>query len=403
MLVAASAGWMLDAFVVMLFAMLLATLIPALQLTTQQAGILVSVPLLTSALGGLAFGVVADRYGRVRALVGSILVFSIFTGLSALAGTFWQLVVLRACVGLGMGGEWACGASLVSETWPAAHRGKAMGFMQSTWAIGYGLAALITALVLPLWGWRAVLACGLLPVAIAPWIVWRIYEPPPASGRREDWRLADIFRGRLGRLTAAITAMNACTLFGWWGMNAWVPAYLSLPPDRGGIGMSTGMMTSAIVTMQVGTWLGFVLFGYASDRFGLKRTYVTYVLTAAALLPLYSVISSPALLVVLGPVVAFFGTGYFSGFGVLTSRIYPRRIRATGQGFTYNTGRMASAAAPFAVGSLASGGGFGLAFGLTGIAFLLAACTWFWIPGLAIADVGDDLVADGAAAPATSS
>ena len=184
-LAAASAGWMLDAFVVMLFAMLLATLIPSLRLTTFQAGVLVSVPLLTSSLGGLAFGVIADRFGRVRALVGSVLVYSIFTGLSAFADTFWQLVVLRHLVGLGMGGEWACGAALVSETWPSAHRGKAMGFMQSAWAIGYGLAALVTALVLPVWGWRAVLVCGLLPCAITPWIVWRTTNlRPPASRRR---------------------------------------------------------------------------------------------------------------------------------------------------------------------------------------------------------------------------
>ena len=320
-LIAASVGWMLDAFVVMLFAMLLATLIPALQLTTQQAGILGSVPLMTSAVGGLAFGVIADRCGRVRALVGSILVYSVFTGLSAFAGTFWQLAILRAFVGLGLGGEWACGASLVSETWPAAHRGKAMGFMQSTWAIGYGLAALATAVVLPVWGWRAVFAVGLLPIAITPWILRRIQEPPPDEARAGDWHLADIFRGRLGRLTTAITIMHACALFGWWGMNAWVPAYLSLPPSSGGIGMSTRVMSSAIVTMQVGTWLGFVLFGCASDRFGLKRTYVTYVLTAAVLLPLYSVITRPTFLFILGPIVAFFGTGYFSGFGVLTARI----------------------------------------------------------------------------------
>ncbi len=147
-----------------------------------------------------------------------------------------------------------------------------------------------------------------------------------------------MFRGRTLRLTAAITFMNACALFAWWGLNSWVPAYLSLPPAQGGVGLATETMSWFVVAMQVGMWLGYVTFGYIGDAFGRKRVYVTYLLVAAVLLPLYGAVTRPAILLLLGPFVAFFGTGYFSGFGAVTAEIYPTAIRATAQGFTYNVG-----------------------------------------------------------------
>jgi MFS family permease len=132
--------------------------------------------------------------------------------------------------------------------------------------------------------------------------------------------------------------------------------------------------------MQVGMWFGYVTFGFIADALGRKRSYVLYLVAAAVLLPLYGIVRNPLVLLALGPFVAFFGTGYFSGFGPLTAELYPTSVRATAQGFTYNTGRLASAVAPFAVGSLAQARGFDLAFSITGIAFLLAAVAWTWIP-----------------------
>jgi MFS family permease len=181
-------------------------------------------------------------------------------------------------------------------------------------------------------------------------------------------------------LTLAVTLMNACTLFGWWGLNGWVPAYLSLPTAQGGIGLSTETMSWLIVAMQVGMWLGYVTFGYLSDRIGRKRLYVSYLLAASLLLPLYGFMKVPVVLLLLGPFVAFFGTGFFSGFGALTAEIYPTGIRASAQGFTYNIGRIASAAAPFTVGSLAASRGFSSAFAVAGAAFLVAALMWTFIP-----------------------
>lgn len=385
-LVAAALGWMLDAFDVMLFSMVTAALITGLGISKAEAGLLGSITLVAGAGGGFIFGVVADRQGRTRALMASVLLYSLFTGLCGVAQNLWQLAIFRVFLGLGMGGEWASGAALVSETWPAEHRGKAFGFMQSSWAIGYAGAALVTGLVLPSFGWRAVFFVGVLPALFTVWVQRRVEEPAlwkqaKAEGAdRPTVSIGDMFRGRLLPLTVAVTFMNACTLFGWWGLNSWIPAYLSLAPAQGGIGLSAQVMSAFVVAMQVGMWFGYVTFGFISDTIGRKRAYVIYVLCASVLLPLYGAIHTPALLLALGPFVAFFGTGYYSGFGALTAEIYPTAIRATAQGFTYNTGRIASAAAPFIVGELATSHGFGAAFLVTGAAFLLAAISWIWIP-----------------------
>lgn len=384
-LVAASLGWMLDAFDIMLFALLTSSVITALGISKSQAGALGSVTLLAAAAGGLVFGVISDRYGRTRALMGSVLMYSVFTALCGFTNSFWQLAVARALLGLGMGGEWASGATLVSETWPAAQRGKALGFMQSSWAIGYGIAALVTWIVLDqlALSWRVAFFVGILPAFFTLWVRSGVQESPlwlAHQTTRVKGAFADIFRdGRTG-LTIAVTLMNAFTLFAWWGLNAWVAARLSLAPDQGGLGMSAGTVARLVLVNQLGMWIGYVTFGYIADAVGRKRTYIAYLLVASVLIPLYGFIKSPTLLLVLGPFVMFFGTGYFSGFGALTAEIYPTAIRGRAQGFTYNIGRVASAAAPFVAGSLATSRGFGVAFSVSGAAFFLAALTWFWIP-----------------------
>ena len=359
-LVAAGLGWMLDSFDVMLYALVLAALISELGMSTGTAGFLGSLTLVASAAGGLLFGVIADRYGRTRALIWSVLIYSVFTAACGFAQSVAQLAVFRVCLGIGMGGEWASGAALVSETWPDQHRGKALGLMQSTWAIGYALAAIVTALVLPRWGWRAVFFVGIAPALFTLWIRRRVPEPEmwrktrDAASPARGCGSATCFRGPIGRLTLMVTLMNACTMFAWWGFNLWIPAYLSLAPEQGGIGLSTGAMAGLVLAMQAGMWLGYVTFGFISDALGRKRTYVAYLAGAAVLILMYGATRDPRLLLGLGPLVAFFGTGYFSGFGAVTAEIYPTSIRATAQGFTYNIGRIASAVAPFAVGSLAA-------------------------------------------------
>jgi len=390
-LIAASMGWALDAFDVMLFSLTLAAVIKDLGLTKTQAGALGSITLLGGAVGGLVFGHVADRFGRTRALMASVLIYSVFTAACGLSQTLWQFAIFRALLGLGMGGEWASGAALVSETWSTKYRGRALGFMQSSWAIGFAAAAMVVGFVLPRYGWRAVFFVGVLPAFFTLWVRRNVEEPAvwtaqhlagpgaPAAGVMRV-RFTDMFRGDMLGTTAIVTFMNACALFGWWGLNGWIPAYLSLPSAQGGVGLSTATMSWFIVAMQVGMWFGYVSFGYISDVVGRKRVYVTYLLMASVLLPLYGSMSVPVVLLLLGPFVAFFGTGFFSGFGAVTAEIYPTAIRASAQGFTYNIGRIASAAAPFTVGKLATTHGFSVAFTITGVAYLLGAIAWNWIP-----------------------
>jgi MFS family permease len=382
--VAASFGWMLDSFDVMLYSIVLAELVkdPTLHLSLQTAGILNSVTLIAAAAGGIAFGVIADRIGRKRALIAAVLIYSVFTAACGLAQSAVQLAVFRVCLGLGMGGEWATGAALVSESFPARHRGKALAFVQSSWAIGYGLAALINLLVMPLWGWRGVFFVGVLPALFTVWIQQRVDEPKiwHHAAATERGRLGAIFEPSIVAVTLAVTFMNACCLFGWWGLNSWVPAYLRLSPAQGGVGLSSEVMSLFVIAMQVGMWFGYVSFGFIADAIGRKPAYIGFVLVAAILLPLYGVMRTPAALLVLGPFVAFFGTGYYSGLGAIVAELYPTAVRATAAGFTYNLGRLASAAAPLTIGRVAETRGFGPAFTITGAAFLLAAASWMWIP-----------------------
>jgi len=314
--------------------------------------------------------------------MGSILTYSVFTAACGLSQNAAQLAVFRICLGIGMGGEWASGASLVSESWPREHRGKALGLMQSAWAIGYGAAAIVTWLVLPRYGWRAVFFVGVIPALLTMWIrryveepaIWKTRPRTGQSGFRQ------LFAPGMAGLTVALTIMNACTLFAWWGFNLWLPGFLALPVAQGGVGLSTATMSGFVVAMQIGMWFGYVTFGFVSDALGRKRVYITYLIVAAVLLFIYVSVRTPIVLLLLGPLVAFFATGYYSGFGAVTAEVYPTAIRATAQGFTYNVGRVASAVAPYAVGSLAQTRGFSAALSICSVAFLLAALTWIWIP-----------------------
>jgi MFS family permease len=254
--IAASLGWMLDAFDVMLFALVVASLIedPTLGLSLSSAGILGSLTLVSAAAGGIGFGVLADRFGRKQALMAAVLLYSVFTAACGFAQSALQLAVFRMFVGLGMGGEWATGAALVSEWFPPAHRGKALAFVQSSWAVGYGAAALVNMLVLPYWGWRGVFFVGVLPALFTIWIRRSVEESPlwRSSSRADRGRISAIFAAPVGQLTLVLTLMNACTLFGWWGLNAWVPAYLRLSPAEGGIGLASSTMSLFVIAMQVG-------------------------------------------------------------------------------------------------------------------------------------------------------
>ncbi len=386
-LLAASLGWMLDSMDILLYSMVLTYMMRDLEMQEGTAGLMTSLTLVSSAIGGVIFGILADRAGRSRALMASILVYSIFTAACGLSQTVVQLGVFRVLLGLGMGGEWASGAALVAETWPSQHRGKAMGVMQSSWAIGYGLAAALTAIILPRLGWRAVFFAGVLPAMVTFWIQKCVPEPEiwrrsKSAARRSSTltELRTLWQGSCRRHIVVASIANAGTMFAWWGLFTWIPAFLSLPPERGGAGLNILKTSTWIILMQVGMWFGYVSFGFISDWAGRKRTYVAYILIAAVLVPIYAHTRTPSSLLLIGPLVGFFGTGYFSGFGAITAEIFPTNVRASAQGLTYNLGRGVSAAAPFLVGALSTRHGLGSSLMLTSGAFLFAGLTALLLP-----------------------
>ncbi len=385
-LVAAFLGWMLDGMDILLYAFALSAIRTEFALGAAAAGSLASVTLVASAFGGALFGMLADRVGRVRALVASILTYSVFTALTATSHGVAELVLWRALVGLGLGGEWSTGAVLVAETWPARHRGKAIGFVQSGWAIGYMLAALCAALVLPRWGWRALFLVGIAPALVTVWIrrrvaepvVWREQARAPGALRRA---LLDLAHPPLRRRALVATLTTTCVLFAYWGLFTWIPTFLSTPVEMGGAGLGIVRSSAWIVPMQIGAFFGYTLFGFWADRFGRRPTFVAFLLAAAVLVPAYCLgARSSLLLLALGPAVGFFGHGYFSVFGALLAELFPTRIRATAQGFTYNAGRGLSALAPFAIGGVADRAGLGPALACTSAFFLAGALVSLWLP-----------------------
>jgi len=382
-LIAGGLGWMLDAMDVMLFSLVIAYLLREFSMDTRTAGFLNSLTLVASALGGLLFGFLADRIGRTRALMASILVYSLSSAACAFTHTIPQLGFFRFVLGLGMGGEWTTAAALIAETWRAEHRGKALGLMQSAYAIGEAIAALVVAVVLPHFGWRAVFLAGVFPAIVVLWIRTRVPESElwkQRASRRERAKLGPLFRGETLRNGILATMMNSFAMFGYWGLFVWIPGYLSLPVAQGGRGLSLAKTTSFFLLLCGGKWLGYALFGFFADAYGRRRPYFAYLLVAAALVPVYGLVHTPLWLLILGPIVGFFGIGFFSGFAAIASEIFPGEIRATAMGLSYNVGRGLSAAAPFMVGSLALRFGIGPAFLLPAGAYLIAAALALVLP-----------------------
>jgi MFS family permease len=394
-LVAATAGWMLDAMDVMLYAFALGQIRAEFGLTAAQAGALASVTLVASAAGGIGAGVLADRYGRARVLRFAVLTYSVFTALTATAGSVWQLVLWRTLLGFGMGGEWSAGSVLVAETWPSEHRGKAIGVMQSGWAVGYILAAGLAALVLPRWGWRPLFLFGLAPAALAFWIRRRVPEPEIWRPRSADthWSAALRAMARPPLLARTVTATAIATflLFAYWGLFTWVPAFLAAPVDQGGAGLSVVRSSGWIVPMQLGALAGYLSFGFLADRLGRRPVFLAFVLSSAVLVPLYGgAARDPVALMALGPLIGFFGHGYFSVFGAMLAELYPTAIRGTAQGFCYNAGRAVSALAPVSIGAIADARGLGAALGFTALFYLGAGALIWRLPETRGVDLRSD-------------
>jgi MFS family permease len=384
-LVAAWAGWTLDSLDVMLYALVLPPMMAALHLSPATAGWIQSLSLVASAIGGVVLGRLADRAGRTRALITSVTLYAAFTAACGFATGAVSLAVFRIGLGVGLGGEWASGAALISETWPDRHRGRALAFMQSGWPVGYALAAAVSWFVQHVLGldWRAVFFAGVLPALLTLWVRWRVPEPERWRQARAAAERPSVRRALGGPMlvtTAVLAAMNGCVLFAYWGLNTFLPSFLAAAPSAGGAGLGREVMSGFVAANQAGTWCGFMTFGMVSDRLGRRRACVGYLLMAAALLWVYTSTRQPLLLLALGPLASFFTTGYFSSFGEVTGELYPTAIRATAQGLTYNLGRVMSALAPWAVGAAAQAGGYGLALDVAASGFAIAAMLWAVLP-----------------------
>jgi putative sialic acid transporter len=399
-LVAAQLGYTLDAMDFVLYLVAIKSLMDVFGFTTAEAGLIATVALIASAAGGLLFGMAADYFGRTRALMATILIYSIATLGAATAQDFTQLMIWRAVVGIGMGGEWSAGAVLVSETWPAEHRGKAIGIMQSGWALGYILAAIAAAAILPTFGWRWLFAVGAIPALFVFWVRRNVKEPalwsaerkksePSQAGSRYNTLAAIFGREFIGR-TLKASLLTSLVMFGYWGFSTWLPSYLATPIEQGGAGMSIVKSMAWIIPTQIGAFFGYLSFGFISDRIGRRPAFIVFLFAAAVLVPIYGhMAQSPWALLATGPLLGFFSHGYFSVFGAMLSELFDTRVRATGQGFTYNVGRVLGGLAPYIIGTLALTRGLGPALALTSAFFIAGALMILTLPETRGRHIGD--------------
>jgi MFS family permease len=396
-LTAAALGWMLDAFDAMLYALVLAYVMRDFGMSKATSGLLNTLTLLASGIGGVSFGFVADRIGRKHALIISMLTYSACSFASGLSTSVPMLAAFRFVLGLGMGGAWNTGATLVAETWPTALRAKALSIVQSSWAIGYALAALVAGIVLHYADWRMVFFVGVLPALVTAWIqrgvpeseMWEEHHRLAQESKRvaeaqhqyEHHSFARIFRPPFLKSTIALLLMNFFGMFAWWGLFTWIPPYLSLPVEQGGRGFGVmGTTTLLVVLNLVGMFPGYAGFGWVADRLGRRPAFMLYTFCAAVLVPLYAMSRSPVNVMIMGTVVAFFGTGFFSGSGIIASEIFPTTVRARALGFTYNGARTMSSIAPFVIGKVGQTKGLSWAFFLCGAAFFLSMLVATQIP-----------------------
>ncbi|MDU2063251.1 MAG: MFS transporter [Sporomusaceae bacterium] len=385
-LIAGFFGYALDAFDVMVYAFALTTLLGEWGLSAVEAGFLATVTLFSSAVGGIGAGLFSDKLGRKKAIMTTILLFSIFTGLSGLAQNLVQLAIARTILGLGMGGQWTAGVLLISETWSTKNRAKAIGIMQSGWAFGYVMAAIASMVILPVWGWRTLFMIGIIPgalllvwlaVAVEETDMWKSMKQGETAQRVSVWQ---IFSPQLIRYTLVITLSSTFMMFAYWGLFTWLPGYLSTPVEKGGAGLSILKSSGFMIPTMLGAWIGYVTYGFFADKFGRRPVFAIYLMIAAVLVYFYGSVRNVTTLMILGPLVGIFGSGSFSGFGAICSESFPTAVRGVGTGFTYNVGRMISAVSPMVIGYFAGLYGMGSALGLTSFAYFLAGVSIFLIP-----------------------
>jgi MFS family permease len=359
-LVATFGGWALDGMDTMVYSFVIPSLIAAWHISRGQAGLLSTATLVVSAVGGWMAGVLADRFGRVKILQITIAWFAVFTFLSGFTHSFWQLLITRGLQGLGFGGEWAVGSVLIGETIRAEHRGKAVGTVQSGWAVGWGITAILYTVLFswlpPSMAWRAMFWMGILPALLVLYIRRFVAEPALYRETRQTADQAggvslwEIFSPSLLRTTLFCSLLAIGAQGGYYAITTWLPTYLK--SSRGLSVINTGGYLGVIIG---GSFAGYIYGAYLTDRLGRKKTLVLYAACCMVTVVAYTFLPiSNSVMLALGFPLGFFASGAFSPMGAFYTELFPNRLRGSGQGFSYNVGRGLGALFPTLVGFLSA-------------------------------------------------
>ncbi|MHB1302915.1 MAG: MFS transporter [Acidiphilium sp.] len=379
---ACAGGWGLDGMDFMIYPLVIGAIMHQWSIAPGPAGFAATLTLLASAAGGWVAGYVSDRIGRVRVLQITILWFSAFSLLSAFAQNFDQLVACRALLGFGFGGEWAAGAILMGEVIRPAYRGRAVGSVQSAWAVGWGLAVLAQAIVFSVApaaiAWRVMFAIGALPALLVFYLRRNVAEPEIAIAARSKASpgLLAIF----GRETLAVTILGALLSTGaqggYYAITFWLPTFLKVDRHLSIVGS-----TPYLAILIVGSFIGYLTGAWLADRLGRRMLFLIFSVGAIVTIVAYTQLDIPNdAMLILGFPLGFFASGYFSGMGPFLTELYPTSLRGSGQGFCYNFGRGLGALFPALIGFLTQSVGYGNAIAI----FAVAAYTLFFLAALAL-------------------
>jgi MFS family permease len=370
-LAASVVGYAMDGFDMLILGFMLPEISDELQLTGGQAGSLVTWTLLGALVGGVVFGHLSDRFGRMKVLSWSIMLFAVFTGLCALAQGYGSLLVFRTICGLGLGGEFGIGMALAAETWPANQRARVSSYVALGWQAGVLLAALVTPMLLPFIGWRGMFAVGVLP-AVVSFLLRRVMEEPEIFVQHAAATQSAIPLKLLVKDLATVrVSVGVCILcsvqnFGYFGLMIWLPTYLSAQ-------LHFGLTKSAIWTVAtiLGMGCGIWVFGQLADRIGRRPAFFIFQSGAAIMVVIYSQLTNATALLIAGACMGVFVNGMLGGLGALISELYPTAARATAQNVLFNVGRAVGGLGPLVVGSVASRYSFPAAIGMLATIYVI--------------------------------
>jgi MFS family permease len=370
-LLGSALGYAMDGFDLLILGFMLRVISADLGFGPAQAATLVTATLIGAVIGGIVFGMLSDRIGRVRVLTWTILLFAVFTGMCALAQGYWDLLIYRTIAGIGLGGEFGIGMALVAEVWPASKRARVSSYVGLGWQLGVFAAAIVTPILLPVIGWRGMFAIGILPAIAAYFIRYYLDEPDVfverTAGARTTSLPINLLVKDLATTKISIGMVILCSVqnFGYYGVMIWLPNYLS---SRFGFGLAQSATWTAVTI--AGMAVGIFVFGDVADRFGRRPAFITYMLGAAIAVIVYSKLTDPTALLIGGAVMGLFVNGMLGGYGALMSELYPTTARATAQNVLFNVGRAVGGLGPVVVGAVAAAYGFDSAIALLALLYI---------------------------------